>query len=280
MRQEFPPLTTVGTYFAHLGSILERVISGEDGGEFIPHATVRRLSYRADGALTAEIGKSGGGSVKIDAKTVILGLGGRADWMSVAGVEILPGVRLADFDPVKAISSDQLFTAEGLRRAAVQLGASASKRVVILGGSHSAFCGGLGAVDAVARKRPSSGRRYSYRSRGANRRSSTRTARRRKPMAIRCLPTTSARARSASTASAACAATDAISGAGSWPGRCEPEPRMAVVDVATLVAESLRVATTTRRWSRRFGYRAQTLPIFDQRGRRIGLRADRRRRGR
>lgn len=139
MRRGFPPLSTVGQYFRQLGAILGRILADSDGGEFIPHASVRSLSYRTDGALMAEIAKANGGTVRIAAKTAILALGGRHDWAPHWTAEILPGVRLADYPAAKIMSSDLLFTAEGRQRAAALLGVAPSPRVAILGGSHSAF---------------------------------------------------------------------------------------------------------------------------------------------
>lgn len=139
MRRGFPPLATVGQYLRQLGVILARTIADSDGGEFIPHASVGNLSYRTDGALTAEITEASGGTARITAKTAILALGGRHDWALHWTTEILPGVRLADYPAAKIMSSDLLFTAEGRQRAAAIIGAAPSPRVAILGGSHSGF---------------------------------------------------------------------------------------------------------------------------------------------
>lgn len=139
MRHGFPPLTTVGQYFRQLGAILGRILADSGGGEFIPHASVRSLSYRTDGALMAEVAEASGGTATIAAKTAIVALGGRHDWAPHWTAEILPGVRLADYPATKIMSSDLLFTAEGRRRAAATIDAAPSPHVAILGGSHSAF---------------------------------------------------------------------------------------------------------------------------------------------
>jgi len=139
MRRGYPPLSAVGRYFQRFGTVLAQFLGTSDGAEFVSRASVRTLSYRADGALTAEIAEAGGGTANVTAKSVILALGGRHDWASPRHTEILPGVRLADCPAAKVMPSEQLFTAEGRRRAAAVIGTGSSRRVVILGGSHSAF---------------------------------------------------------------------------------------------------------------------------------------------
>ena len=139
LRRGFPSLATVGQYFRQLGAVLTRIITATDGGEFAPQASVRSLSYRPDGALTAEIAEASGGTTKVAAKTVILALGGRHDWAPHCTAEILPGVRLADYPEDKIMSSDRLFTADGRQRAAAIISAAPAPRVAIVGGSHSGF---------------------------------------------------------------------------------------------------------------------------------------------
>lgn len=139
MRHGYPPLRAVGRYFQRFGMNLAQFIADSDGGEFVPRASVRTLSYRPDGALTAEIAEANGGTTRVTAKSVIMALGGRHDWVSPRDREILPGVNLADCPAAKVMPSEQLFTAEGRQRAAAVLGAASSRRVVILGGSHSGF---------------------------------------------------------------------------------------------------------------------------------------------
>ena len=139
LRRGFPSLAAVGQYFRQLGAVLTRTITASNGGEFVPHASVRSLSYRADGALTAEIVEASGGTTSVAAKTVILALGGRHDWAPHCTAEILPGVRLADYPEGKIMSSDRLFTADGRQRAAAIIRAAPAPRVAIIGGSHSGF---------------------------------------------------------------------------------------------------------------------------------------------
>jgi hypothetical protein len=139
MRHDFPPLATVGHYFRRVGAVLARTLAESDGGEFMTRASVRSLSYLPDGTLAAEIDEAGARTTRITAKTMILALGGRHDWAPRCTAEISSCVRLADYPAAKIMSSDLLFTTEGRKRAATILTGAPSPRVVILGGSHSAF---------------------------------------------------------------------------------------------------------------------------------------------
>lgn len=139
MRHAYPPLSTVGRYFERFGTALAQFFAENRGAEFVPRASIRTLSYRPDGTLTAEIAEASGGTANVAAKSVILALGGRHDWASPAAIEILPGVKLADCPAAKIMPSELLFTAEGRQRAAALIAAGSSRRVVVLGGRHSAF---------------------------------------------------------------------------------------------------------------------------------------------
>jgi len=139
MRHEYPPLSAVGRYFERFGTALAQFLADSDGAEFVPRTSVRTLSYRPDGTLTAEIAEASGNTTNVTAKSVIMALGGRHDWVPPRNREILPGVSLADCPVDKVMPSGLLFTAEGRQRAAALIGAAPSRRVVILGGSHSAF---------------------------------------------------------------------------------------------------------------------------------------------
>lgn len=277
MRHAFPPLIKVGHYFRRLGAVLEQILADSDGGEFIPHTSVRSLSYRPDGALTAEIAEAGGGTARITAKTVVMALGGRHDWAPHCTTEILSGVSLADCVADKIMSSDLLFTAEGRQRAAAMISAEPSPRVVILGGSHSAFSAawvmttlmpevtfGAGDIGIFVRREPP----IFYESREAAEADS--------------YPVSSADI---------CPRTLRVHRLGGlrsdgrelW--RCLTRRRGTVLEkrVAMIpLCEPALSPIALRRYLddaalivTAFGYRARTVPIFDARGRRITLNADR-----
>jgi hypothetical protein len=139
LRHGLPPLALVGRYFNHLGAVLEQIVARNAGSEFIPRTTVRAVRYRRDGTLCAELVSPEGASAHINARTVILALGGLQDATTHRTAEVVADVRLADLPPGKIMPSDELLTALGRQRAATTIARAQSRRVVILGGSHSAF---------------------------------------------------------------------------------------------------------------------------------------------
>jgi len=277
MRQAYPPLSTVGRYFQRFGTALAHFFAENDGAEFVPRASVRTLSYRPDGALNAEIAEASGGTATVTAKSVIMALGGRHDWASPGATEILPGVKLADCPAAKVIPSEQLLTAAGRQRAAAVIRAGSSRRVVILGGRHSAFSAawvmttlmpevtfGAGDIRILMRREPP----IFYENREAAEADD--------------YPVSSADI---------CPRTLRVNRLGGLrsDGRdlwrrltrrrdTEPEERV----VMTPLCDPALAPATLRRYLDdaalivpAFGYRARTVPVFDVRGRRIALNADR-----
>jgi len=136
-RSGFPPLELVDRYQHCLGALLADALARHPGGEFIPGVRVRALRYRLDGSLSAELVTEGGRSVEMAARTVILALGGRRRANDRA--EVAHGVHLSEIARDKLVPSDQLMTPAGRRYAATVIAQAPSPRVVILGGSHSAY---------------------------------------------------------------------------------------------------------------------------------------------
>lgn len=275
MRRAYPPLSTVGRYFQCFGTALAEFFAENEGAEFVPRASVRTLSYRPDGALTAEIAEASGGTANITAKSVILALGGRHDWAARRNTEILPGVNLADCPATKLMPSELLFTAEGRQRAAALIGAGSSRRVVILGGRHSAFSAawvmtalmpevtfGPGDIRILMRREP--------------------------PIFYETREAAEADGYPVSSADI-CPRTLRVNRLGGLrsDGRdlwrrltrrrdTEPEERVAMMPLQdpTLSATLKRYLDDAALIVPAFGYRARTVPVFDADGRRIALNAD------
>lgn len=139
MRYALPPLTLVGQYLHRFGSLLQKIMSHYSNSEFLPHTEVRALHLREGGTVAAEAAEPDGSISFVEARTAIVALGGRQDMAAYLGPQLMPGVRLADAELDKIMPSDALLTKEGLARASAVLDRARSRRVVILGGSHSAF---------------------------------------------------------------------------------------------------------------------------------------------
>jgi hypothetical protein len=276
MRRGFPPLALVDRYLRRVGSVLEQVVTQSPGGEFIPETTVRALRYRPDNSLIAEIASANGRCSQIDARTVILALGGRQRNMAFFHGQLMPGMRLADLPADKMVSSNLLMTADGRQRAAAIIARARSPRVVILGGSHSAYSAawllthlmpeltfGTGDIRILGRRQPP----IFYENQAAAEADN--------------YPITTADI---------CPRTQRVHRLGglrgdgremwrSLTGRpgCIPEERVRLV---SLNDPALSPAALTRELNDAalivpaFGYQARTVPVFDARGRRLRLSAD------
>jgi hypothetical protein len=139
MRHGLPPLDLVDRYLHRLGDRLQQIVSHYPSSRFFPRTEARALHLRADGAIVAETLGPDGSIDLIEARTAIMALGGRQDRSSYLGAELMPGVRLAGIDQEKIIPSDALMTTQGQSRMAALLKRGDRRRVLILGGSHSAF---------------------------------------------------------------------------------------------------------------------------------------------
>lgn len=139
MRYGYPPLRLVGAYLRKLGEILAKAIAEAPNSEFMTGTEVRALHLRQGGTVAAEVVTSEGDVLFTEAQCAVMAVGGRQNLSTYLRVPLLPGVRLADAELGKIISSDALLTVGGLKRAVGLLSKARAPRVVVLGGAHSAF---------------------------------------------------------------------------------------------------------------------------------------------
>ncbi len=139
LRDALPPLVLVDRFLHRLGDRLRQIVSQYPGSRFLPHTDIRALHLRGERALAVEASRADGSVVFVEAKTAIMALGGRQQESAYLDAELMPGVRLVDGNAKKIMPSDALMTAAGQSRVSAVLSRARSPRVVILGGSHSAF---------------------------------------------------------------------------------------------------------------------------------------------
>ena len=153
----FPPLPLVGQYFNQFGRVLLKAVTAHPRSMFLGGTTASALRLRTDGSLaiaTNSCGKDG----TVAARTAVLALGGRPARVRTS----IDGLK-----PDRMMSSDVLLTQSGLSRAASLLAGARRPRVLILGGSHSAYSAawaflnlvpqlqfGKGAITIVCRRDP------------------------------------------------------------------------------------------------------------------------------
>ena len=135
LRYGYPPLRLIAEFEECLGAALARIVTTHPGGAFLPGTTVSSLHLNADGSATARFAAGGA----LTARSMVMALGGRQDPSRILPAEIMRGVRLADVAADKIMFSGRLLTQPGLDEARQILGRAGSHRVVVVGGSHSAF---------------------------------------------------------------------------------------------------------------------------------------------
>ncbi len=276
MRYGYPPLHLVGAYLRRLGVVLEEAIAGAPGSEFITHADVRALHLREGGTVAAEVVTSDGDVLFAEAQCAVMALGGRQNLNSYLRAPLLRGVRLADADLGKIIASDALLTAGGLKRASALLSAARTPRVVVLGGAHSAFSV-LWVLTHLMPEVPFSPGDI--------------TLLYRRPARILYWTRDDARADGyAFTERDVCPRTQRVNRLGGlrgdgrevWrrltgrPGT-EPERRVTMIplsDAQMSPAQLRRLLDDAALIVPSFGYQASTIPVFDQEGRQLRLKAD------
>jgi len=132
-----PPLALVGEFVERMGSALAALLATSGSSSFEPNTTVTALRLQDRRRIVVETRIVDGKVRRVEARTVVVALGGRP---------ILPCIRLGagDGKPVqlpadRLVASDEFLKGSGQSRVAIRLGRSTSPRVLILGGSHSAF---------------------------------------------------------------------------------------------------------------------------------------------
>ncbi len=270
MRQLYPPLQLVAEFERALGRALAPLVAAERGCRVIANTVAQAMRLHRDGSATVRL-QSG---ETLAARTVLFGLGGRQDFADHRAREILPGVRLADQPHEKILPSDRLLTPAGIADAQRILAAAKRRKVVIIGGSHSAFSSAWVLLNAAPRIEFEAGDIAILH---------------RRPQRI--FYGTEADARSDGfvfTARDVCPLTGRVHRMGGlrndgrelWrriacrPGTA-PEPRARLVPLAGMTEAGLRrLLDEAGLVVPAFGYRFNTLPVLDETGWRVPLAAD------
>lgn len=127
-RYGFPPLPLVGRFMARLTAGLAEVLSRHPRCAVLTETVARSLVTRSDGTVKIRATGRAARLHKLIGSSVIVAIGGTHAMPFPAGAEAPP-----------VLPSDRLLRPEGLCQAADILRQAAQPRVVILGGSHSAY---------------------------------------------------------------------------------------------------------------------------------------------
>jgi len=131
-RDGFPPLSLVHRYMHRLGEAIEGILHAHGNAQFLPRTEAKALRLRRDGAIEVELRTANGEPTTLAARTAIVALGGR---QNAPEPPLLFDLTLAD----DLMPSDYLLSRAGLHEARSILASAGARRIVILGGSHSAY---------------------------------------------------------------------------------------------------------------------------------------------
>lgn len=128
-RTDFPPLSLVGRFMARLGAGLAEVLSQHPRCSVLTGTTARSIALSPNGSVKVKAVSKAGRRRKLEGCSLIMAIGGSHL------ARLSPGE--AGYSPI--LPSDRILTAPGLCEAADILREASRPRVVIMGGSHSAY---------------------------------------------------------------------------------------------------------------------------------------------
>lgn len=136
------PLGLVGEFLTEVGNALQTVIAQHPTSQFFPRTEVRSLQLSAEGTITtraiAHITDDLSVEQEFCSQTVVLALGGKQHKENSVYAKTIQDLNLTNQLAHKVLLSDFVLTQQGVNEIEKRLHSS-SKKVVIIGGSHSAF---------------------------------------------------------------------------------------------------------------------------------------------
>ncbi|MBL6613242.1 MAG: hypothetical protein ISP49_03885 [Reyranella sp.] len=133
-RDNFPPLALVDRYMRRIGVALAGMLAERSALHLCTEA--RGIRLRPNGSVDVEITGPDGREGILQARSVVVALGGRQRWLHG---ELRPGLTLADCHMREVMPSDRALSTVGLKEADRLLAGAGRRPILILGGSHSAY---------------------------------------------------------------------------------------------------------------------------------------------
>ncbi len=268
-RDSFPPLVLVDRYMRRIGVAIAGMLAERSALHLCTEA--RAIHLRSDGFVEVEITGPDGGANVLTARSAVVALGGRQRWMHG---ELKPGLTLANCRMREVMPSDRALSTAGLEEADQILAEAGQRRILILGGSHSAYSVAGAFLGLAGAKRLAKGQIV--------------ILQRREPRIFYPDRQAALEDRYDVAPGDICPRTQRINRMGGLRGfgremwrqialrpRVNPEPRVVAMDMQRLsagelgamIAEAALVVPS-------FGYRSETLPVFDIDGERLTLNAE------
>jgi hypothetical protein len=140
LRATHAPLALVARLLDDIGAELQGELARHGTSRFLARHTAETLTALSNGGWRVGFSCAGSRQIELEARSVVLALGGAQDLGDAARRPIVDGLRLEERWGAKLALSDELVTRTGREQLRARLRAGgAEARVVILGGSHSAF---------------------------------------------------------------------------------------------------------------------------------------------
>jgi hypothetical protein len=265
----FPPLPLVDRYMSRIGIAVTEILADHPASALHLYTDARSLHLRSDGSVAVFVYGPDGRARTLVARSAVVAVGGHQPWRD----QSLLGLRFADCQ-ARLLPSNDLLSHAGLAEANAILAAAGSRRIVILGGSHSAYAVAWALLELPGAARLDAGQIV--------------IVQRRPPRVF--YPDQAAADADSDPVHPGdiCVRTQRVNRMGGLRGHgrdiwrrimarpgCEPETRITIIGaedlgetgLRTLVDEAALVAPC-------LGYRSATLPIIDDKGHRLALRAD------
>ncbi len=271
-RDDFPPLPLVDRYVARIGRAFASIFAAEPASTLHLGTTARSIRQRDDGTLGVRVRHNDGSVETLVTRSVVLAPGGRQFWHEQ---ELAPGLRLSDCRPRHVLPSNTLLTQAGLAKANEIISEAHARRIVLVGGSHSAYAAAWALLELPATRRLDDGQLVILQ---------------RRPPRIYYRDAAEATADNYPfTPGDICPRTQRVNRMGGlrghgrdiWrriyrPADVRPETRVAVLNIQKYSADALRAELEQAALVVPcLGYRLATLPIYSPTGRRLILEADR-----
>ncbi len=135
-RHGFPPLPLVDSYMGRIGQAMAQAFTSHSASTLHLHTTVQSIHLRRDGMVALFARDSMARPRTIVARSAVVALGGRQPWQERAPES---GLRFPDNADRRVLSSNVLLSHDGLAAANDIIALAAGRRIVVLGGSHSAY---------------------------------------------------------------------------------------------------------------------------------------------
>lgn len=269
-RDAYPPLPLVDRYMGRIGQALTEIVARHPASEIRLHTEARSVHLRPDGLVAVVAASRNGPAHTLIARSAVVAVGGKQTWRDQ---NLAPGLGVANCR-ARLMPSNELLSHDGLAEANEILRTAGDRRIVIVGGSHSAYAVAWALLELPGARQLGDGQLA--------------ILQRRPPRVFYPDKAAAAVDDYAVEPGDLCPRTGRVNRMGGLRGHgrdiwrrimarpdVPPENRIAVLDRADLSdAELRRLLDEAVLVAPCLGYRSATMPIIDDHGRRLALRAD------